>query len=145
MDERSESIDSPEKLDAYLQVTKPSMWIVFGGVFLFVIAVILWGTLSSINMTIKTEGYILDGQAYFTISGNRVDYIEKGQTIRINGKDSVISSLIYSDEVDDGSGAMDADDESRSVYLTVDTECKDGYCKATINVGSVAPIYFLFH
>ena len=59
MDERSESIDSPEKLDAYLQVTKPSMWIVFGGVFLFVIAVILWGTLSSINMTIKTEGYII--------------------------------------------------------------------------------------
>ena len=44
MDERSESIDSPEKLDAYLQVTKPSMWIVFGGVFLFVIAVILWPT-----------------------------------------------------------------------------------------------------
>ena len=145
MEDKMEKINSPEKLDSYLQVTKPSMWIVFGGVFLFVIAIILWGTLSDIDITVRTGGYVQNGVTYFTVSGSRAEQIEKGQTVYINGERSVIDSIHFSDKTEEGQAEAGADGEEReSLYATAYTNRADGYCDVIVEMGSMSPIDFLF-
>ena len=141
-----EHINSPEKLDAYLQVTKPSMWIVFGGVFLFVAAIIIWGALANIQITIEGEGYIQDGKAYVVIQGSKSKYIEDGQTIYINNEESVIERVIYGeDEEEEPAGQEEMNSESGvSVYVEADTKKANGYCTAKIYAGNVAPLSLLF-
>lgn len=44
-----ESIESPESMNDYLQVTSPGVWIVLAGVIAILIGAVLWGFLGRIN------------------------------------------------------------------------------------------------
>ena len=140
-----EHINSPEKLDAYLQVTKPSMWIVFGGVFLFVAAIIVWGALANIQITIEGEGFIQDGKAYVVVQGSKSKYVKDGQTIYIDNERTVINDVIDGDEEEVAVGEAEMSSESgASVYVVADTKKANGYCTAKIYAGNVAPLSILF-
>lgn len=61
---RKESLDrmaSPERLDEYIKVVKPSLWIVVLAAVLLVASLIVWGFTGTIPKTLNMRGYI-DGK-----------------------------------------------------------------------------------
>ena len=50
---RQKSIDkvsSPEKLDDYIRVTTPSVWITLAAIVILLVGTIIWGTLGELTM-----------------------------------------------------------------------------------------------
>ena len=144
-------IDSPDKLEAYLHVTKPVMWVVFGGVLTFVAALIVWASLSSLDIKVKCQGFVENGIVSFYVSGIKSERVKTGQPIRIGNEHSTIDKVIdINDELDAASGE-DSDEKSENndsdkmIVATAHVNQDNGVYEVEVDTGSVSPIYFLFN
>lgn len=51
-----ERISSPEEMDAYMKVTRPSMWLVLGAIIFLLLAVFIWSVTGKIEEQILVDG-----------------------------------------------------------------------------------------
>ena len=62
---RQESLDSvasPEKLNNYIKVSNPSIWLVILALFLLVAGVLVWGTTGTLPKTMSVNGVVTNSQ-----------------------------------------------------------------------------------
>lgn len=149
-----EKVNSPEQLDSYLKVTSPSVWLVLIAVTIFLIGVIVWGIYGKLETTITSGAYVENKIVYCYFSEKDNDRVKKGQIIRIDdlGKEYVIENVSYAGQMKvNGSDAhfisqLSNIQENDYVYTaTAKCDLEDGRYKATLVLGSVSPLSFVFN
>ena len=55
-------ISSPEEIDNYIRVTRPSLWLALGVIILLLAALILWSVTARIESTMVVDGQIVTEQ-----------------------------------------------------------------------------------
>ena len=130
---RKKSIDkisSPEKLDDYLKVSTPSLWLVLLAVISLLLGIIVWSSVSELETTISAVASVNDNKVEIILTGNDAEVIDSGMQVRIGNYETTIDYVQY-------------DDLGRAIALC-DGELSNGNYKAEIITERVHPIEFLF-
>ena len=125
-----DKISSPEKLDDYLKVSTPSLWLILLAVISLLIGILVWSSISELETTISAVGSINDSNVEIILTGNDAELIDSGMKVRIGNSDTVIDYVQY-------------DDLGRAIALCK-SDLPDGNYKVEIVTESVHPISFLF-
>lgn len=129
-------ITSPEKLNDYIQVANPSIWLILAAAALLLLSVLIWGVFGSVSTTATVKGLASDGQILCYIGTNTGIQVEEGMQVAISGdmKSTVTgevtavsaSPLSYSE----ASSGIDSD------YAVYALNIADWNIKATIEADS---------
>ena len=150
---RKKSLDriaSPEQLDQYIKVSRPSVWLVLGAVLVFLVGVCVWGVFGRLETVVAAPARVQDGVAvlYLPVSKTVTD----GMTVRLNGEEDAIL------EIGTGTTELPADvpadiaaDVGASMavpayyYAILSTTQPNGWYSAKVVVESIAPMTFLWN
>lgn len=125
-----ERISSPEKLDDYLKVSTPSLWIVLLAVISILVGILVWASVSDLETTINAVGEIKDDIVQIQLTGSDAEKITAGMEVRIGTETTIIEQVEY-------------DDLGRAIAIC-NADIPDGNYKAVIVTEKVHPISFLF-
>ncbi len=87
---RKKSLDrvsSPEQLDNYLKVTKPSVWLILVGIIIILVGVIVWGVFSEMKTYVVVGCVVDNGTAYCYANEENHLKIKKGMIVEIPSED----------------------------------------------------------
>lgn len=90
-----ERISSPEKLNDYIQVANPSIWMILGAVILLLAAVLVWGIFGSVSTSYTVKGVASGGEIVCYINANEGINLEEGMQASITGdmKGAVVGEI----------------------------------------------------
>ena len=125
-----ERISSPEKLDDYLKVSTPSLWIVLLAVIALLVGIFVWASVGRLETTIDAVVTIENKQGQIVLTGNDAEKIKSGMIVNMDDVQSDIKLIKY-------------DDLGRAIALC-DFDVPDGNYKVQIVIESIHPISFLF-
>ena len=57
-----ERVSSPEELNSYIKSTSPKLWVVLGAIIIFLVGIIIWGTVGRIESGKDVGCVVRDGQ-----------------------------------------------------------------------------------
>lgn len=63
-----ERIESPENLNDYIKVTRPSVWLLLAAIIIFFLGGVIWATFGHIDTTVPADATISDGILTMTIT-----------------------------------------------------------------------------
>ena len=100
-----ERVESPEKLNDYLRVTSPGVWLVLGAVIALLVGVCIWGVLGRIRSTAPAAVVSGDGLSVCYVPSAALKGVISNKTVTVNGKDlelvpSVLEPQVVSTEMD---------------------------------------------
>ena len=76
-------LNSTDKLDDYLKVTRPSLWLILGAIILLLVGVVFWGTYGTIEST-TTTAIIVKNNTYTIVMDKDVyDKLESDSFFRV--------------------------------------------------------------
>ena len=125
-----ERISSPEKLDDYLKVSTPSLWIILTAVIVLLAGIFVWAGVGRLETTIDAVAAVEGKQAQIVLTGSDADRIGSGMTVRMGESEAQISLIRY-------------DDLGRAI-ASCEFDVPDGNYKVEIVTESIHPISFLF-
>ena len=88
-----QKIASPDKLDDYIRVTNPSVWLMLGTVAILLASALVWGVFGSIPTTL-TRPFLSDGgelTAYFP--PDEASLLKTGTPVDVDGKPGTVSEI----------------------------------------------------
>jgi hypothetical protein len=148
--ESLETISSPDQLNEYIRVVKPSVWITLAAIIVFLTGVILWGIFGVITTTVKTGCTVSDGMAIIFISQDDISKVKAGLKVDIQGTEATVRDVFEGTvEMQEGDGLQ--------YYSGINpgTECymahaevpglEDGTYPADIQIENLNPISFVIH
>ena len=80
-----ERISSPEKLNDYIQVANPSIWLILGAAILLLAAVLVWGIFGSVSTTYTVKGVASGGSIICYVNANEDIQVDRGMQVAITG------------------------------------------------------------
>lgn len=144
-----ESISSPDSLNDYIRVVRPSLWLTLATVVLLLIGVTVWSVVGRIDDTIPAAVVAENGNTYIYVDVNNLADMPEKATITVNGRDLILNTSTYTTDnlyVPDDTDVIrmfgDLNDKTVRVYKT-DAYFENGIYKGTITVGSIRPITFV--
>ena len=149
--ERSlEAIESPEKLNDYLRVTSPGVWLILSACIVLLLGFVLWSIFGSIDTTFKLAVSASNGRTVCYVPYNELEHVSQRGEVTLNGKTYPIRSgtgakvVVVSEEMDPyvrvGGGLAIGD---VTVELELDTDLPDGVYSATVVTERLQPISLL--
>lgn len=78
-------ISSPEKLNDYIQVANPSIWLILSAAILLLSSVCIWGIFGSISTTATVKGLADQGNIICYINTEAGVQIQEGMQVAISG------------------------------------------------------------
>lgn len=124
---------TPEKLDEYIRVTSPALWLIISAIVVLLIGFFIWGALGTIETKTTVAAAVVDGQAVCRGDSELIRNVRKdldsGREIifEMGEKKGVITSvdeeegLIYGEiDAENGSGVAFICEEIRPISLLFD-------------------------
>ncbi len=157
-----ERISSPEKLNDYIRVANPSIWLVLAAIGLLLIALLIWGFFGSVSAATAVKGVVTDdGHVLCYIDANSDIQIAEGMEVAISATaNTTVTGQVtsVSDEFDPVSYTNAAARLNNEYYLyslnltnwnteilvTADAELKPGIYTVSITTESLRPIDMIF-
>ncbi|MFH1880476.1 MAG: hypothetical protein ABIK64_06750 [Bacillota bacterium] len=154
---RSQSIrkaTTVDKLDDYIRVTNPSVWLILGTVAVIVVCGLVWSVLGYIPTTL-TKPFVSTGDAYISFfPPDEAAMIQKGMKADVNGNPGTIQAVASTPiSQADAAALLSGDYEVHVLELTdwnvqVTVECskvgdKDTFANVKITTDTVHQISFL--
>lgn len=94
-----ESIESPEALNDYLRVTSPSIWLILGGIVLFLIGVCIWGVFGHIDSTRDTAIVSQNGITVCLVPAEVISNVLENPSVRIEDIDYALTPSTLEPEI----------------------------------------------
>ena len=93
-------LSSPEELNDYLHVTRPSVWIALVAVVVILAGALLWSSVTYINSYVDGTAEVKDGTLAIVLGRDTpfVDRLEAGQEVIVGDTVFIVSSVGYRDE-----------------------------------------------
>ena len=126
-----ERISSPEKLEDYMRVTNPGIWMVLTAVIVLLAGLIVCACVGKVETRFPVEASVSDGTASVLLDADTEYTAEEGMTLRIGSKETKIG---YVRKLAAGETAVSAD-----------VSLPDGTYEAEIVTESISPISFLIN
>ena len=76
-------ITSPEKLNDYIQVANPSVWLILSAVIVLLASLLIWGFFGSVSTTHTVKGIARDGSIVCYVNANAGFSVQKGMRTAI--------------------------------------------------------------
>lgn len=124
-----ERISSPEKLEDYMRVTNPGIWMVLTAVIVLLAGLIICASVGKVETRFPVEASVSGGSASVLLDADTEYTVEEGMILRIGNRDTEIE---YVRKLATGESSVSA-----SVSLP------DGTYEGEIVTESVSPISFL--
>ena len=155
-----ERISSPEKLNDYIQVANPSIWMILSAIILLMLAVGIWGFFGSVSSTATVNGLAVDGKVICYINTNAGINVQPGMQVAISGDKGTVTGevteissipLSYAEatsgiESDYAVYALGIADWNTQAVISADTELTDGAIYLlSITTQSLRPIDLVFN
>lgn len=154
---RKESLDrisSPDKLDEYLRVTKPSTFFLLAAVIILLAALLIWSAFGTLPTVIQTTAIAKNGELTFYCSTEKADELSVGQEVKLGSYPS--ASLAYISDhplsdveirrgLDDYSAYMLELEKFNYELKAYSEDVPDGFIEVKIVTGTEKPISFLFN
>lgn len=127
-----ERISSPEQLNDYLRVTKPSVWIVLIAVIVLIVGMLIWASFTYIGTRTDAVAIVEDGKITATL-GEEIPqkYLDDSMVIIINDKSFEVTAADISD--------------GNATALMADTDLDDGKYDAKVEYKKTKIISLLFN
>ena len=130
--ESVESIQSPERLNDYMRVTNPTVWIVLIAVILLLAGMLIWSCYATIDSVIRGTAIVDEGTMIVVFTDTQVaSSVEEGMTVTAGDSSSVISSL---GRLEDG-----------TIFALADTDLPNGSYEARVQFRRTQVIRLLFN
>ena len=78
-------LESPEKLNDYLRVTSPGVWIVLAAVIVLLIGVCIWGFFGRIDATVPAAVVTENGKSVCMVPKSALDGVIEHRTVAVGG------------------------------------------------------------
>lgn len=144
-----ERVSSPEKLNDYIHVTSPSIWIALLGIIFILVGSIVWATFGNIYSTVEGAGIVTGGNLTIYIKTSDREGVKKGMDITVSGHKTTVRDISaepvkieenISDFILETSGLTKG---GWAYKVEADTDLPDGVYSASITVESIHPIEFI--
>ena len=122
-------ISSPEKLEDYMRVTSPGIWMILTAVIVLLAGLIICASIGKVETKYPVEAGVSQGSASVLLDADTEYTVQKGMTLRIGDGDYKIGSVRRL--------------ESGETAVTADVSLPDGTYEAQIVTESITPISFL--
>ena len=148
-------VNSPDRLDDYIKVANPSVWVVLIAAVVLFGALLYWSIVGSIPTNVDANGVISNGQVVCYLSPDKVTEVNAGDSASVLNQPGTVvdvSSIPYSSQ--EASKGIDSDytiyelglsDWNYVVTIQVDgmDEADGTLVPVVITAEEVAPISFL--
>ena len=146
-----ERIESPEKLNDYLKVTSPGVWLVLGIVIVLLIGACIWGALGKIDSTVKAAVVSQEGSAVCLVPAEALKGVIEYKTVKVDGeskelKPSVLEPTVVDENTDIYvllAGELSFGDVVYPVDLT--EELEEGIYSGQVVTEKLTPMSLLFN
>ena len=92
------ALSSPEELNNYLHVTRPSVWIMLGAAILVMVGLFIWSSFVSLQSKVRGTAKVSDGVVTVTVDDmNTAGSVETGMILQV-GKLEVPLTSVGQDE-----------------------------------------------
>ena len=145
-----EKITSPEKLDDYIRVTTPSVWIILAGIVLLLVGAVVWGVFGHLDTKLTTGAVCRDGgDLIIFISEEYASQMSVGMKVTAADRDYTITGISdqlfqITDRFDPyalhAAGLAVGD---FGITVKADTDLPDGAYKVVVTLKSVSPISYI--
>ena len=146
-----ERVESPEKLNDYVQIASPSVWLLLVGVLLLLAGLCVWSVFGALNTTLDTAAIVKDGTAQCILLRDAADQVETGMAVRIEEQETVLETVektpVKAAQLQEEYALYLAGitEEDWVCLAEADTDLPDGVYEAKIVVNSVKPISFVLN
>ena len=130
---RKKSIDkisSPEKLDDYLKISTPSLWLVMFAVIALLVGILVWSSVAKLETKINAVASITNKTGEIILTGSDADKVKSEMKVYVGNIESNIEYVQY--------------DELGRAIAFCDVDLPDGNYKVEIITETIHPITFLF-
>lgn len=86
-------LDSPEKLDEYIRVVHPGVWLLLVCVIVLLIGACVWGFAGQVDSTVSAIVCIDDGKAFCFVAADDAPAVKAGQTVHFSSEEATITSI----------------------------------------------------
>ena len=146
-----ERVSSPEKLNDYIHVTSPSIWLALAGIICILVGALVWSAFGNIYTTVNGAGVVSDGNLSIYVKVSDRPSVKEGMDITVNGHKTVVREISaepmqVSEEVGEyvlETAGLKSGDWTYKVEA--DTDLPDGIYEAIITVESIHPIKFVIN
>lgn len=149
--ESLDRISSPEKLNDYVKVATPGVWMILGSIIVLLIGFVAWGFFGSMDSKIDTCAIAKDDKVVCFVDEKDLSKIKVGQEVEVDGNQYKVISISsepiqvkgnFSDYEKHIGGLSDED----WVYgVTTDAKLSNGVSKASITTESIPAISFILN
>ena len=126
-----ERISSPEKLEDYMRVTNPGIWMVLSAVIVLLVGLIACASVGKVETKFPVEAGVSDGTASVLLDADTEYTVQEGMILRIGSTDTKIE---YVRKLAAGETAVSAE-----------VSLPDGTYDGEIVTESISPISFLIN
>ncbi len=146
-----ERISSPEELDKYLKVTRPSTWAALAAVAVLLVGFVVWGVFGRLTTTAKVAVVSAEGRTVCLISGNVATKVKDAAEVTVaNVKyrlvDKDIAPVVLNDSVEDRVLLAGELTRGTVVYvMELDGQLDEGVYVGQLEVESISPISFIMN
>ena len=124
-------ISSPEELDGYIKVSRPSIWLVLVTIIILTAGFCLWGVFGRLENVVVANGTVQNGELSAVVSAGETCELESGMEVRVNGQ--CIGNI----------SVVEVDSDGNFTVKIGSTGLADGNYKIEIVEESINPFYFI--
>lgn len=147
-----ERLESPEKLNDYLRVTSPGVWLVLATVIVLLIGVCIWGVFGTIQATTQAAVVTQDGQSTCLVPAAALQGVLENRTVEIDGvKMGLEPAVLEPDVISDSTnvyimlaGGHKVGDIVYPITLTEPLKA-DGIVTGTLVTETLSPMSLFFN
>ena len=146
-----EAVESPERLDDYLKVTSPGVWLILAAVIMVLVGAVLWGIFGRVTTTAQVAVTTSGGKTVCYVPYDKLEEIMKQRTVTVDGHEYALSSTadtnvqIISEETSPYirvAGRLNIGDVV--VCIPLGGELAEGVYTGTVVTESLQPMSLLF-
>ena len=144
-----DKISSPEKLNDYISVTNPGIWLLLVGIAVVLIGAVIWGFFGKLETRIKVPAIVGDEGTMLYVEASEISKIRGGLEVEIDETEGKVISLgLNGSKAYEGLGDLALTESGYSpgdVLYEVEAEIDmpNGIYMAEIITDSVSPMSFL--
>ena len=145
-----ETIESPESMNDYLQVTSPGIWLVLGAVIAILVGAILWSVFGRINTKVNVAVVSQDDNIVCLVPYEKLEGVMSSSVVNVDGQmyalrmDDNTDTIIISDMTNPYArvaGSLQIGDVA--VEIPVEADLPAGIYTGTVTTESLQPITLL--
>lgn len=147
--ESLDKISSPEKLDDYLKVASPGVWMILGSIIILLVGAVVWGIFGRMDSKVDTCAIAKNGQVVCYIGEENISRIAIGQELDIDGQKYKVTDISstpvqVADNFSDYEKHIGGLTDGEWVYeITTNASMDNGVKDASIITESISPISFV--